>query len=179
MKRNVYLALLVLALGVGAYYFVELSVLMTATEHLETYKGIAAFGTMMFTVAGLWAGFVYPEAIRVLFGKSTTKEKAIRVKEYSNILIPVLVGLLCVILSTFAQFIIPLKRLFGTNEELLLCLKLTSGFFIYVMTVTLFVSVAVVIAPSITWYDMLKQKLGAEKRADAKMPKPIPTVVDN
>lgn len=151
--------------------FLLLAIYGKSDDLIVVFASIASVSGLVFTVAGLWAGFVFPDAIRIILGKASTEEKANQLKEYGNILVPVLIALMCTVVATAAPIIGKVLQLWSYPSWLSCTLKIGGSIIAYALSLLMLWAIAKVISPSIHWYNILDRRTRSEEAADHRMPK--------
>lgn len=142
-----------------------------ADDILGIFSAIVSVAALVFTVAGLWAGFVFPDAIKIILGNASTEEKRKQTKQYGNILIPVLLALICTVLSTAAPIIAKVLKIWQYPEWAMCTFKISGSGIAYLITLCLLWSIIKVISPSIHWFNLLEKRTKSDELADRRMPK--------
>jgi hypothetical protein len=149
---------LLAALWYGRYISADVILLMLST--------ITTLGGLIFTVAGLWAGYVFPEAIKIVFSGSANEDKKERIREYQSIMVPVVIGITTVLATAFAPPLVKVLQLLGLDRGLVEILKSIGVFIALSSMYLLLYSIIKIISPSILCLAMMKNRAASEDLAD-------------
>ena len=166
--RSIIFSLAILGLGAFCFY----ARMLLANDLMAIFSAIGTVSGLIFTVAGLWAGYVFPEAIKIVFSGMATKEKAGQVREYESILIPVVIALICVIVSLAAPTARCILKLTGPSDGMISVYKAIAGGVIFILFCILGWAILKIITPSIHCWASMRQRVKGDAIADERDPKP-------
>jgi hypothetical protein len=150
--------------------FYSLGKKLNSEDILLIFSTIGTISGLIFTVAGLWAGYVFPEAIKVVFSGLETSDKSKRVKEYESILIPVVLALLCVVVSLSIPPLHRIAKLCEFPSDWILRLKGIGGILSLLLFTSLGWAIIKIILPSVHCLATMRNKVANDAEADDRDP---------
>lgn len=167
MSRFIYTFILLIHISISVWLGLKLASPEFEKVILSLAAGIAGLSALVFTVAGLWVGIVFPDAIKIIYSGSNLKDKKEQLQEFQSIVLPVLFAIGCAIAMTILPIVYnAIKSDDGTG----LCWLQTMSVLTILSGLLLLTSIFKIFLPVLQLLDILYRKVSNEEVANKQLP---------